>query len=42
MLRLVGFHAGNPKLRTMDDYDLAYRHLYGLLPDCNHAGPLCW
>jgi hypothetical protein len=36
MLYLVGFHADNPALRTMRAYDVAYHHLYYLLPDCDH------
>jgi hypothetical protein len=31
---LVGWEARNPKLRSEHAYDLAYDHLYALLPDC--------
>ncbi len=36
LVRLVGFLAENPDpvLHTMMSYDLAYRELYELLPDC--------
>ena len=32
LLRLVGFSAMNPKLRTTEAYDAAYHALYNLLP----------
>ena len=32
--RLVGWVARCPDLRTSEAYDVAYRHLYKLLPDC--------
>ncbi len=38
---LVGWHNGNPALRSMGAYSTAYDYLYGLLPDCKHAGDLC-
>ena len=31
---LVGWDARCPDLQTSDAYDVAYRHLYELLPDC--------
>lgn len=34
MQRLAGWDARNPALRTQEAYDLAYDHLYSLLPDC--------
>jgi hypothetical protein len=32
--RLVGWDAVDPRLATCQAYDLAYDHLYRLLPDC--------
>src|SRR5262249_3031935 len=40
MMRLVGFEAQNPRLRTMRAYDLAYETLYRALPDCRNC--LCF
>jgi hypothetical protein len=34
MSGLVGYSAENPRLRTSEAYDVAYRQLYRLLPDC--------
>ncbi len=31
---LVGWSARHPRLRTSGAYDVAYQHLYGLLPAC--------
>lgn len=36
---LVGWEAGNPRLRTPEAYDLCYSTIYGALPDCRHVGP---
>ena len=41
LCHLVGFQARNPALRTMAAYDLVYRKLYRLLPDCRHESPIC-
>lgn len=41
MSRLVGWDATNPALRDPKAYDVAYQHLYKLLPDCRHDGMLC-
>jgi hypothetical protein len=41
LCHLVGFQARNPALRTMEAYDLVYRKLYRLLPDCRHESPIC-
>jgi hypothetical protein len=38
MMKLVGWDAENPKLRSDAAYDLAYDHLYDPLPDCRR----CW
>jgi hypothetical protein len=38
---LVGFSAPNSALRTMHAYDLAYDHLYNLLPDCRGCDEVC-
>jgi hypothetical protein len=40
MLVLAGFHGHCKELRTMEAYEVAYEHLYSLLPDCQHDG-LC-
>jgi hypothetical protein len=37
MSHLVGWHAANPKLRTMEAYDVAYTKLYSALPDCRNC-----
>jgi hypothetical protein len=34
LLRLAGWNAVRPELRTSEAYDLAYDYLYALLPDC--------
>lgn len=34
MSELAGWYARNPALRTREAYDVAYDHLYQLLPDC--------
>lgn len=38
---LVGMYAERDELRSSDAYDIAYRHIYGLLPFCQHTG-VCW
>jgi hypothetical protein len=35
--RLVGYGAEKPELRTSAAYDVAYDHLYRLLPDCRNC-----
>ena len=42
LCELVGFGAKRQELKTRAAYDVAYRHLYGLLPDCKHAGMTCF
>jgi len=38
IIGLVGwFSAGPTELRTMDAYDVAYQHVYHLLPDCRNC-----
>ncbi len=39
LVYLAGWGARNPALRSEEAYDLAYEHLYALLPDCR--GCLC-
>ncbi len=39
LVNLVGWGARNPYLRSSRAYDVAYEHLYALLPDCR--GCLC-
>lgn len=39
LLRLAGWYAEKPELRTTGAYDVAYRTLYAALPDCR--GCLC-
>lgn len=41
LVRLVGWQARKPKLRTIALYDLAYKHLYDMLPDCRHPSTIC-
>ena len=36
--RLVGWLATDPYLSTPEVYDIAYEHLYNLLPDCRSCG----
>lgn len=40
---IIGSWADQPDaaLRTAAAYDVAYQHLYHLLPDCRHEG-ICW
>lgn len=40
---IIGSFADQPDaaLRTAAAYDVAYQHLYRLLPDCRHEG-MCW
>jgi hypothetical protein len=38
MANLVGHGARNPALKSSEAYDVAYEHLYALLPDCRN----CW
>lgn len=41
LVRLVGWSAAKPEIRTEEAYDVAYDYLYSLLPDCKHKNPLC-
>jgi hypothetical protein len=36
-IRLVGFQARNPDLRSMDAYTTALENLYAALPDCRNC-----
>jgi hypothetical protein len=38
LVKLVGWSARNPALRTTEAYDVAYQYLYNLLPDCRDCG----
>ena len=38
MSELVGIGARLEKLKSSEAYDVAYQHLYRLLPDCHHEG----
>lgn len=40
MMELVGKWAitSDPDLKSSEAYDVAYQHLYNLLPDCRHEG----
>ena len=42
LVSLVGFlsRRPDPRLKTTEAYDLAYRHIYRLLPDCRSCGCL--
>ena len=37
LIRLVGWYAYKEELRTSEAYELAYRTLYSLLPNCRHC-----
>src|SRR5215208_2067079 len=37
MTRYMGWIAEVPELRSIEAYDLAYEHLYDLLPDCRNC-----
>ncbi len=41
LTQLVGWGSDDSRLTGEAAYDAAYEHLYGLLPDCTHDGPLC-
>lgn len=34
LIYLVGWLSSRPELKTMEAYDVAYQHIYSLLPDC--------
>lgn len=38
---LVGWEARGMTLRSSEAYDVAYDHLYALLPDCRHERGIC-
>jgi hypothetical protein len=38
--KLVGWYSPNPKLRSPGAYNMAYRHLYDMLPDCRDCACL--
>jgi hypothetical protein len=35
-LKLVGWEASHPLLKSEVAYDVAYEHIYNRLPDCKH------
>ena len=37
LMRLAGWHAANPELRTSEAYDLAYDAIYNQLPSCRNC-----
>jgi len=37
LVELVGWGARDPKLRSVEAYDLAYTKVYGVLPDCRNC-----
>jgi len=41
LLELVGWETDRPTLRSSEAYDVAYDHLYELLPDCRHDSVFC-
>jgi hypothetical protein len=41
LVRLVGWEANGWMLRSSEAYDVAYDHLYALLPDCRHERGIC-
>ena len=38
LLLLIGWLAENPTLKTTEAYDVGYRHIYNLLPECQNCG----
>jgi hypothetical protein len=36
LLKLVGWEASHPLLKSEVAYDVAYEHIYSRLPDCKH------
>lgn len=42
LVQLVGYGAETEELKTEEAYDVCYKYLYNLLPDCKHDGILCW
>ena len=38
---MVGWNARNPALKSEAAYDVVYKYLYDLLPDCRHEGMCC-
>jgi hypothetical protein len=38
VIRLAGWQAENPRLRSEEAYDVAYGYLYNRLPHCKHCG----
>lgn len=37
LVQLVGWCSPHPELRTCEAYDVAYQHIYSLLPDCRNC-----
>jgi hypothetical protein len=37
VLRLVGWHANDPRLRSMEAYGIACGRIYNALPDCRNC-----
>jgi hypothetical protein len=37
MMPLVGWHASDPRLRSMEAYSEAYDRIYSALPDCRNC-----
>ncbi len=37
LCRLVGWDASRPELQNSEAYDVAYEHLYDLLPNCRNC-----
>lgn len=38
LCQVVGWEGSNPLLRSVNAYDLAYKHIYKLLPYCRNCG----
>lgn len=41
LCQLVGWEANGSTLRSSEAYDVAYDHLYALLPNCRHESAFC-
>jgi hypothetical protein len=41
LLDLVGWEAKGSALRSSEAYDVAYHHLYAILPPCRHESVFC-
>lgn len=40
LIKLVGWYANDPRLKTSEAYDVAYRKIYDVLPACRNCNCL--